>query len=95
MAKEKQELSWVRLEVASLPAELQKRIANIQKRARENKADKEFVTNALAKRWIEAKRIEADEEVLMALSRFGDDEINVARKKREAKKASAKPSVAW
>jgi hypothetical protein len=95
MAKEKQELTWVRLEVSSLPAELQKRIANAQKFAKQAKAEKDAVTMALAKHWIEAKRIEADEEVIMAFSRFGGDEVNVARKKREAKKASAKPSVAW
>jgi hypothetical protein len=94
MAKDT-DLVWVELNVASLPAELQKALTEAREHNKKAKELKEKARKALEKRWIDAKRMPATEEVVIAFSRFGDDKVNVARKERKTPKATAKPTVAW
>ena len=89
------DLVWVELDFASLPAELQKTFNEALEYDRKSKELKDKGRKALEKRWIDQKRMPATEEVIVAFSRFDSKKINVARKARKTPKASTKPTVAW
>ena len=88
-------LVWVELDMSSLPQEMRKDVEEAFRLRKASKALFEKTRKALEKRWTDANRISAAEEVLVAPDRFGKEQLRVARKPRAASKASNKPVVAW
>jgi len=94
VAKEKVDLNWFELDIASLPAALQKECDLAFAADAKAKEHKEKVRKAVEKHWIDSKRITDTETVLLALDRFGQKKMSVAKKARESK-ASSKPKIGW
>ena len=91
----KEDLTWVELDMASLPQDVRKHAEAGFHHRKLAKEAFEKTRKALEKRWTETNRIPATEEILVSPDRFGKEQLRVARKPRAASKASNKPVVAW
>jgi len=95
ISTDNKDLVWVELDMSSLPQEVRKHAEAGFHHRKLAKEEFEKTRKALEKRWTDANRISAAEEVLVAPDRFGKEQLRVARKPRAASKASNKPVVAW
>jgi hypothetical protein len=84
-------LAWAKVDVASLPANLQKAVAEAKDMAAKAAAARETLRKALEKRLIETKRLDPNHELVVSFKWGG---VSVAKKEREVK-APTKPSLSW
>jgi heterodisulfide reductase subunit A-like polyferredoxin len=84
-------LAWAKVDVSTLPTNLQKAVEDAQAAAKKAAEARETLRKALEKRLIETKRMDPEHELIVSF-KFGG--VSVAKKEREVKKAT-KPSLSW
>jgi hypothetical protein len=84
-------LAWAKLDTTSLPANLQKAVAEAQAAITKANEARETLRKALEKRLVETKRLDPTHEIVI---NFKWGQVNIAKKEREAPKTT-KPSLSW